>query len=195
MEEKDYFEEYKKSKLALAHMALQVYGTSISIDKANDMKIKYKKQDIDFLNEIDVCFHNYNPIGERVWQVLKLENPIITYKELWNYLELFGNESKKENINYYKECLKIELLLIYLVLDYYSFTITREEADSRKLNYDDVFDIENNEVSVCYHYFEGAGEHVWRLFKLNEDIVPASQFESKKEELRKKLLKIEKNGA
>ena len=195
MEIKDYFEEYKKSKVALCHMALQVYGTSIKTDEADRMHIKYNKDDVNFLNEIDVCSHEYNPMGERVWQVLNIEKPVITFEELWNYLELFANEPRKENINYYKEYLKISLLLVYLVLDYYSCTITKEEADNRKLNYDEVFDLEHNEVSVCHHYFEGAGEHAWRLFELEDDIIPVSQFEDKKYELKQKLLKLEKNGA
>ena len=186
------FEEYKQAKLTLYHMICQTYDSDISKEDADKYNIEYKESDIYSYNgKVGICFHQYNPIGQRAWQLLGLDNSMISFSKILDLESNVMNEEFNENKNYTYEKLKIELVLLYMLLDYYSYEISKEEADNMRIKYDEIFDTIEDRVKVCDNYCENAGELAWRLFKIEDNLVPNSYFEDKKIEIKKQLLKID----
>ena len=186
------FEKYKQAKLVLYHMIGQMYNYNITEKEASKLGIPYREDENTF-NRIEVCYHYFDPLGERAWQLLELDNSMITYDELWDLEKNVKREKFDKNKNYAYKALKIELLLLYMILDYYSHEISKEEADNRNIKYDDVFDLDNDKVKVCDHYCETAGEQAWNLFNIENNYVANSYLEDMKNDIKNKLLKIENN--
>ena len=189
--ENNYFEEYKKAKVCLYKMVGQFLDYYLPIEMADSMNIKYKKSDIKMGNSIKVLFHNYREEGIRAWDLLNIGKPIITRDELWKKEKEVKTEEENKNIDYYKEYLKTCILIIDMTTMYYSTKVDTNNAKKVDIKYNPFLDELDERVSVCNHYWECAGESVWKLLGVEDEIVGKSIFDNKRNMYSKKLLTLE----
>ena len=189
----NYFEEYKKAKRCLYKMVLQFYSSSLRTEIADKYGIKYKPSDIKYKECIDVCYHDFEDEGLIAWEYLGIDKPYIPMEEMWQKETELKYEEPKDKINYYEKYLRICILLIDMVTRKYDHTITIEEADEEKVPYDKMIDVYDNNVEICDHLFEGAGEATWSLFGIGiqKNQIGKSIFYKKRDKYSEELLKIE----
>jgi len=174
------FKKYMEAKKCLYKMVCQFYTSYIPINE-----IKSSEYEDDY---VEMCFHQFNSDGILAWNYLNIDKNFITLEEMWDLEENLKYE-KPENIDYYDEYLKICILLIDMTTKYYSKKVDLEEVkDNIKYDEDDVYD---GKVNVCYHYCEGAGESVWNLLNIEDEIVGNSVFENKRKYFTNELLNKE----
>lgn len=81
-------EENLRLKIALAHMIQQFYDWRIEPEEASKYNIEYDPDD-----EYVTCyFHMFESAGERAWNMLGLEEPIISETKMWDLTKKFREE-------------------------------------------------------------------------------------------------------
>lgn len=175
------FKKYMEAKKCLYKMVCQFYTSYIPINE-----IKSSEYEDDY---VEMCFHQFNSDGILAWNYLNIDKNFITLEEMWDLEENLKYE-KPENIDYYDEYLKICILLIDMTTKYYSKKIDLDEAKDN-IKYDEDEDEYGGKVNVCYHYCESAGESVWNLLNIEDEIVGNSVFESKRKYFTNELLNKE----
>ena len=184
---KEYFDKYIRSKIVLSKMIAQFYDSYISLDDAKELNIKYDKDDVK--NNYVVCIeNNFLPEGNYIWNLLNINNDVITYKNLWNKMEEIREETYDYSKDYRKLYLDNALLVIDMVKKYYKYEISVDEAKRYCLVYDEYLDELEGKVSACHHLFEGAGEAVWYLLGIEKPIVALSEIENMEKDLKKEIL-------
>ena len=187
----EYFNEYLKAKRVLSLLVLQFYDYRISIKDAEKYGLIYSESDIKF-DAVDCLCHLFNPEGERLWQILGYNKPIITREEFYKNYENVKNEKINPEINYYEEYLKMSLIIAHMVRTYYKYDISVENAKKCGVEYneDDVFD---GKIYAVHHLYESAGESAWNFLDLDEPVILSDVVYDKQEEIRNKLLDLTYN--
>ena len=193
----NYFNKYLKSKLSLYKMVNQFLNCYITIEKANELNIKENNDYFIYDNFVEVCFHNYSSEGILAWKYLNIKNNFISHEEICDLIEKLYQEEFINNIDYYEIYLKICVLLIDMVELFYKRKISVKDANKYNIKYDDFYDEYNGEVEVCDHLFEGAGESVWCLLDIDNNMIGRNIFDEKRkyfvDELLNKNNNIEKS--
>ena len=192
-----YFSKYLEAKESLCKMVGQFFNSYLSCSDANELKIKYNKEDLSFSNFVEVCFHEYESDGLLAWKYLNIKKDYITHKELWDLEDKIKYEEYKDSFDYHKEYLKICILLIDLTKKYYNISLSHKEINKNYTLYDEELDTIDDAVIVCNHLYESAGESIWDLFELSYPMVGISYFDKKRdccvkelsENKRRKLVK------
>lgn len=177
-------EKYLEAKKCLYKMIAQFYTVD---DSQYKDQIK-KEEQIDFHSQyIDVCFHQFKSDGLLAWKYLDLPKDFMTNEEIWDLESDIVLE--KEEKDYEKKYWEISILLIDMTTKYYGRKLTLEQVIANHIPFDEELDEYGGEVDVCYHLCESAGEHVWNLLEIEEDVVGVSVFEKKRREFEEQLLK------
>ena len=154
------FDRYKESKKCLYKMVNQFLTSNLP----NDNK--------------EVCYHNFTGEGLLAWSYLGLKDDYITHEEIYDLINNIKNEKEKENTDYRVKYLKNRILLIDLTKKYYKKEISVSEAIKNNVPFDKEKDVEDDQVNICFNYYEGAGETVWNLFDLDNAMVGESIFDN-----------------
>lgn len=187
----NYFDKYTQAKKTLFFMVSKNYETSISKEEADKYHITYSNNDMNIEKKVNVYFHNYEPLGEKAWHLLKLDNSIISLSNFWK-IDL--NEQEDVKKNYQKEYLEICLLVLKIASEKYSYSIYKEAADKMHIVYD-YNDLDRDSTIEIYdHFYEVAGLKTWQLLEIDKDKVPSKVFKDKEKNIKKKLLEIDKSG-
>lgn len=72
-------EENLRLKLALSSFVTQFYDWQISPEEAEKYNIKYDEGN----EKVECYFHTFESAGERAWQMLGFDKPIIGDDEMW----------------------------------------------------------------------------------------------------------------
>lgn len=187
---KDYFEEYKHAKIVLNQLMCQFYSYDISKEEAENFNIKYTEDDIfNSLGNVSCAFHKYNPEAMYIWDKLGITEPIVLMRKMWNNRINF--EIKDETKDYYKEYLELKIVALHIVCRYYKATMSKENADKYKIEYDPDYDLDDDVILGCNHLFESAGENAWDLFDFDESFIALSKFDKLIEEISDELNKLD----
>ena len=187
----DYFEKYKDAKMCLYHMVEDLYYYYLDIEEAKKLNVCCNNEEIVKGNNIIVCYHQYNPYGLRMWELLKLKKPIITFPELCIARENHRIE-KRRNIDYYDKYLDAGILIADEVLRTLSTPIPKEKAEMDHVRYNSEQDEKDDIVYVCQHNFLTSGQSAWRLFGIEDPIVGRSVIENIRKDFESKLINEEK---
>ena len=138
------------------------------------------------LDSIHFIYHFYNPDGLYIWNKLGLKKPIYALNEIWNLMDDIKKEKKKD-IDYKRESLELKLICLNEVKRFYKIEISTEDAKKNKIIYDEDLDEYNGSIIGCDHYFESAGESAWKLFGLENNFEPMSNFNKIEKEYEQKI--------
>lgn len=185
----EYFNEYKNAKICLYMIIGQFLNVNLPSSEAGKYGVSYIYGE-KVLDTIDVCYHDFKSEGLLAWNYLGIDEPFIKLNEIWERRRKIKDEVIDENIDYYQMYLKMSILLIDMVIKYYKFSISSEEAEFNNVECDLDVDEISNEVDVCHHYYESAGETVWNFFNIESPIVGQSVFLNKRKVLCDELLKL-----
>lgn len=184
----DYFNKYLMAKLSLYKMVSQFLNSYLSLDEVKKRQLEIDEEYFIYGNYQEVCFHNFKSEGVLAWKYLDLKKDYITHREIWDLEFNLKNTKLDPNIDYYEEYLKISILLIDMTKKYYEYTITLEDAQKNNIKYNDIDEL-YNQICVCYNYSESAGESVWNLFNIDNDMIGTSIFEKIRTECVSELIK------
>ena len=162
----NYYNEYVKAKKSLAVMILQ-FG---------DFILKHEDKD-EMLPDVE---------GYYSWVVLQNDDINITGEDVYNlgfsriddeyvfdyYEEII--EEDDPNLNYYKEYLRVSLIVAYMV----------------EKNCKDIYTNYSDQGDYYHHLHESAGEKAWKLLGFDDDVIPKEMLDNKINELKKELLKL-----
>lgn len=190
---KKSFYDYLNSKQCLYGMIGQFYETRIPIEQAKELGINTDNIAFTYFGKTSVCSHNYTSEGLLAWDYLELEKAFIGYDELFDLRTKLKEEKINPNIDYYEKYLKNCILLLDMTKKYFSTTITREEAEKNKVSFDEEYDELDDQIDVCYHIFESAGERTWLFFGFENPLIAKSTIDDKRNEYAEKLF-IYKNN-
>lgn len=84
-------EENLRLKLALSSFITQFYDWRISPDEAKNYNIEHDEDD----EEVECYFHMFESAGERAWQMLGFDKPIISERKMWELEKLLRDELLK----------------------------------------------------------------------------------------------------
>ena len=186
----NYFNEYKKSKFTLLKLLCQFYDIRYTKKEAEELGLNFDDRDKpNDLDSIHFIYHSYTPDGLYIWKKLGLKKPIYSIHEIWNIMDELKKEEKK-NIDYYRESLILKLTCLNIVMKFYKCSINIDSAKKNKIRYNSV-DKYDDMIEGCDHYFEGAGEAVWNLFRIKGNFKPMSTFKKIEERYQNKLLKLD----
>ena len=188
----NYFEKYIEAKKCLYDMVLQFFTTYITFAEAKELDLEILKNDIYLDKYVEICSHNFKSDGLLAWNYLSIDKDYLTFNEMYELKLDLKNEQYDTNINYYKEYLKISILLIDIKTKYYYKKIPKEDAVNSNIQFNEDIDEIGNNVDVCYHMCESAGENVWNLLKIDDNVIGCSILNNKKDNYVKELLKIKK---
>lgn len=191
---KKYFYEYLYSKFVLCKLICQLYDYNLSRDEADKLGIEYGEQDIYTPSkEIRCVFHKYNPEALYIWELLGIDKPIVTLKEMWDKTKSIHIEPMDEEKDYFIDSRILKLANLSLFERNYESKMDIKKADKNQIEYD--LDIDENDgfINGYEHLFESAGEHVFSLFGFDRYFVPYSKVLKIKKELLNDLLEKEKN--
>lgn len=87
----DLREENLRLKLALASMVVQFYNWRLSVEEADQYNIKYDEDD----ETVECYFHMFESAGERAWDMLGFDKPIISESEMWKLQDSLRDELLK----------------------------------------------------------------------------------------------------
>ena len=188
----NYFKKYLEAKKCLYDMVLQFFTTYLTFSEVKELEIEISKDDIYLDRYVEICSHKFKSDGLLAWNYLNIDKDYLTFNEMCE-LELdLKNEKYDPNINYYKEYLKISILLIDMTTKYYYKKITKEDAITNNIPFNEDVDEIGNDVEVCYHMCESAGENVWNLLEIDNNSIGCSVLNDKRDNYSKKLLKLKK---
>ena len=186
---REYFDEYKYSKYVLCKLVCQFYDYDLTQDKANELMIKYSDDDIlNSLNYVSCVYHRYDPEGLYIWEILEIDKPIITLRQMWDITKSLSSEQYDEKKDYHFESAKLKLIDLYLVQKYYKKYIDIKDANECKIDYNYDLDEINGQIEGYDHLFESAGEDAWNLFGFEKNFIPYSKVNKIEKELQEELL-------
>lgn len=182
-----YFEKYKEAKMVLLKLVCQFYDFPFSKEELDKLNIRYDK-DSGVFNIVHCIFHNYSPEGLYLWELLDLEKPIYSFSETYDLRDKVKNEQIDYTRDYYIEYLKLCMINIYMVENYYHMDINKDTADYIDVKYDEVLDELDGKIECCHHHYESAGEAAWNLFNLDNPYISLSELNKIKDNIKEKVL-------
>ena len=181
------FDKYKKSKKVIANMIEQFYTTYISLEEADKLGIKYNNDDI--VNNYIVCVaNNHLPEGYYIWSLLKIDDSIITYHELYKIMESIKNEQYDKYTDYNRIYLNNCMLIIDMIKKYYSYSLIINGNLKYDIEYDEYLDVADGKIATCFHQFESAGESAWQLLNIKQPVIAMSKINEIENNVHNKLL-------
>lgn len=185
------FENYKSVKYCLYCMIGQFLTTGITLEEADKLNIKQGEL-FSYRDYVEVCYHDFTSEGLLLWNYLDFKEDYISHEEIWD--KRLNLKYEKEDIkkDYHDMYLKMSILLADMVMKYYHYSITLNEARKMNIPFDEEDDELDGEISACFHIFESAGENAWEYFEIEEPIVGISVFEKKRNYYVEQLLEKKK---
>lgn len=186
----DYFKKYKYSKLVLVGLINQFYDYDITKQQAEKLNIDYTDYDTmcDPFDRVNCVYHEYIPEGLYLWKILEIDTPIITRTQIMELEKTINFELFDEKKDYYIESKKFNIINLYMIKKYYSYSITKEYADRNKIEYDYELDEYQGIIEGIYHLCESAGEDAWNLFGFEKDFIPMSKIDKMIDQLQEELI-------
>ena len=173
----------------MGKLVCQFYDYNLRKDKADKLSINYSDDDIfNTLNNVSCVYHRYSPEGLYIWDILGIDKPVITLRQMWEVIDSLKNERFDNSKDYQTELNKMKLINLYLIQEYYKKYIDIKDADELKIEYDYDLDEINGQIEGYDHLFESAGEHAWNLFGFEKNFVPYSKVLELEVELQNELL-------
>lgn len=88
-----------------------------------------------------------------------------------------------------EENLRLKIALSAMIEQFYSYRISKEEADDYNIKYNE----NDNDVECYFHLFESAGERAWNMLGFKKPIISKEELFELDEKLRTELLSLLKN--
>ncbi len=192
----NYFNEYIFSKIVIAFIMRNNYSFDIPIEDIKNYDIDYNENDIND-DSISCCFHQFQPEGEYIWNILNIKNPIITKHASEDILFNIRFEQEDIEKNYYRDFIKMSLIVINMIeknfISYFSEKEIEHIENVRKIkiNYDEDIDLIDENIKICFHDYMKMGELSWILLDFDEDFIPYSELLKKKKELMDNLIEYD----
>jgi len=183
------FKKYKQSKITLLYLIKENYGRYCSIEHLEKLDLNYESTDIQD-NVIKIYIQDYEATTLLSWNILNINKTVLTDLDLRKIEKRLKEEKYDSQKDYYKEYLKICLLIGKYILEYYMYDLSKSRVDETDIRYRKE-DIQNNKVSLCTHFDLKAGIKAWKLLELNRDDIPKSAIEAKRENIKKKLMELD----
>ena len=187
------FDMYKESKKCLYLMIGQFFSCNIPKDHAILFNINTEDNLSSTSDYVEIYTHSFTSEGLLAWDYLGFDKDIVEWNELKELIFNLKNEQFNGKTDYYEKYLKNSILLIDMIKKYYGKKMPQTEVKQMNIPYDEELDEFDDEINLCFHLFEGAGESAWNFFDIEEPIVGESIFDNKRKILCNELLKINRS--
>ena len=171
----DFFDNYKKAKMSLCRMVGQFLTCYMCIDKAKELNLNTDNEYFVINNYVEVCTHGNSLEGNKAWKFLGLNREFVSHDDIWKLENDIYYENRIVDMDYSKLYSEIVILLIELVIKYYSRKLSIEDANRFKIDYNANSDVINGHIWICDNLCESAGESVWALLNIEKDYVPITK--------------------